>query len=341
MVKRVLLFAALSAFLVSCGSTPGPTHAPALVGIQTRPRDGMVMVYVPAGQFEMGMSDAQVDQALRECDEANGDCERESFKSEQPAHTVALDAFWIDQTEVTNMQFAAFLNEQGNQSEEVNEQFAEWLIDHRSYSSIYEHVEGQVFWLEPGQYGLIKRVGGVFRPKRGYGDYPVIEVSWYGAAAYCDWVGGRLPTEAEWEYAARGPGSRLYTWGDTFDGSRANYCDASCLERWRDTAHDDGYARWAPVGSYPDGASWCGALDMAGNVWEWVSDWYGDDYYARSPAKNPRGPATAGPYNCRVRRGGSWFGTWLNMRSTSRRGEVPSSLRVHWVGFRCVVPARP
>lgn len=300
------------------------------------------MVHVPAGQFEMGLSDAQVDQVLRACDEANGDCDRESFKDEQPAHTVALDAFWIDQTEVTNKQFAAFLNDQGNQSEEVTSaQFAEWLVDHSSYSSIYDQVEGEVYWLEPGQYGLIEQVGGEFQPKSGYADYPVIEVSWHGAAAYCEWVGRRLPTEAEWEYAARGPDSRLYTWGDTFDGSRANYCDASCPERWRDTAYDDGYARWGPVGSYSEGASWCGALDMAGNVWEWVGDWHSADYYARSPLENPQGPATAGPYNCRVRRGGSWFdGSW-QMRSTSRRGEFPSSLRVHWVGFRCAGSGQP
>jgi len=324
-------------------TTPEPTHLLALVETQTRPRDGMVMVYVPAGQFEMGMSDAQVDQALRECDEINDDCERGSFKDEQPAHSVALDAFWIDQTEVTNMQFAAFLNEQGNQSEEVtNAQFAEWLMGHSSYSSIYNQVEGQVYWLEPGQYGLIEQVGDEFQPKSGYADYPVIEVSWYGAAAYCDWIGGRLPTEAEWEYAARGPDSLLYPWGDTFDGSRLNYRDASFVFKpfGRDTAYDDGYARWSPVGTYPDGASWCGTLDMAGNVWEWVNDWYGDDYYARSPVENPQGPATAGPYNLRVRRGGSWYDYAWGV-TAYRRGEFPSSLRVHWVGFRCAVSANP
>ncbi len=322
-------------------ATPAPTGTPAPIETQTRPRDGMVMVYVPAGQFEMGMSDAQVDQALRACKAVNDDCEQEGFKDEQPAHTVALDTFWIDQTEVTNMQFAAFLNEQGNQSEEINSQFAEWLMGHSSYSSIYNQVEGKVYWLEPGLYGLIGQVGGEFRPKSGYADYPVIEVSWYGAAAYCDWVGGRLPTEAEWEYAARGPDSLMYPWGNTFDGTRLNHRDASFVFKpfGRDTAYDDGYARWAPVGTYPDGASWCGALDMAGNVWEWVDDWYGDDYYAHSPTANPQGPATAGPYNLRVRRGGSWYDSAWAV-AAYRRGEVPSSLRVHWVGFRCAVSAR-
>jgi formylglycine-generating enzyme required for sulfatase activity len=345
---RVLAVNALFACLIGCAPQPdeavptaptqGATQVPTLVETQIRPRDGMVMIYVPAGQFEMGLSEVQVDQALQACNEMNDDCGRDGFKDEQPAHTVALDAFWIDQTEVTNAQFAAFLNEQGNQSEQVNAEFAQWLIGHRSYSSIYSNVEGRVYWFEPGQYGLIEHVGGEFRPKSGYADYPVIEVSWHGAATYCDWISGRLPTEAEWEYSARGQEGRLYAWGDSFDGSRANYCDASCPKSWRDTTFDDGYPRWSPAGSYPRGASWCGALDMAGNVWEWVNDWYDGAYYARSPSHAPQGPESG---DLRVRRGGSWFDSWLQMRSTSRRGEVPSSLRVHWVGFRCAVSARP
>jgi len=363
MIEKVLAITVVLTFVVSCSSTPEPTaelntavkttpvypnvtseptHGFALVETRTRPRDGMVMVYVPAGQFAMGMSDAQVDQVLQLCNEVNDDCMRAGFEDEQPAHTVALEAFWIDQTEVTNKQFVAFLNEQGNQSEEVNAQFAEWLMDHNSYSSIYNQVEGQVYWLEPGQYGLMKQVGDEFQPTSDYADYPVIEVSWYGAAAYCDWIGGRLPTEAEWEYAARGPDNLLYPWGDTFDGSRLNYRDASFVFQafGRDPTYDDGYAQWAPVGTYPDGASWVGTLDMAGNVWEWVNDWYDDDYYARSPVENPQGPATAGPYNLRVRRGGSWYDSAWGI-TTYRRGEPPSSLRIHWVGFRCAVSAGP
>ena len=285
------------------GVTPAPPTAaprPARVlemgDTQTRIRDGMVMVYVPAGQFEMGSS------------------------QEQPVHTVALDVFWIDQTEVTNAQFTAFLNEQGNQ------------------------VEDGVAWLEPGAgrggivYGHIEEDDGVFRPQTGYKDYPVIEVSWYGAAAYCGWAGGRLPTEAEWEYAARGPQAWVYPWGNTFDGERTNYCDASCSYDWRDTNFDDGFAQWAPVGRYPDGASWCGALDMAGNVWEWVSDWWSEDYYAHSPTKNPQGPDSG---TIRIARGGSWFDEDWQVRASCRKGLTPSSYRMHWVGFRCVVPAQP
>jgi formylglycine-generating enzyme required for sulfatase activity len=216
---------------------PRSTQVPEPFDTRVRVRDGMALVYVPAGHFEMGSSHDE---------------------RAQPVHVVAVDAFWIDQTEVTNAMFTEFLNERGNQ------------------------VEEGVSWLEPGAghrgivYGHIKENDGLFLPQAGYEDYPVVEVSWYGAAAYCSWAGGRLPTEAEWEYAARGPESRDYPWGNTFDGRRANYCDVNCTYEWRDTSVDDGSAQWTAVGSYPDGASWCGALDMAGNVWEWVSDWWKD-----------------------------------------------------------------
>jgi formylglycine-generating enzyme required for sulfatase activity len=304
-------------------TVPGPTSEPELVDTKTRIRDGMLMVYVPADQFEMGSRDAHLDGAMQACAEIYGqgeDCQREDYKQEQPAHTVALDAFWIDRTEVTNAMFTAFLNEQGNQ------------------------VEEGVSWLEPGAghrgrvYGHIEENDGLFRVRASYKDYPVIEVSWYGAAAYCSWAGGRLPTEAEWEYAARGPQARVYPWGNTFDGGRANYCDVNCSYDWRDTNFDDGLAQWGPVGSYPGGASWCWALDMAGNVLEWVNDWWSEGYYARSPAENPQGP-NAG--TVRIGRGGSWFDPPWHTRASFRKGLSPSSYRMHWIGFRCVVPAQP
>jgi len=111
-----------------------------------------------------------------------------------------------------------------------------------------------------------------------YSDYPVIWVTRDQAAEYCSWVGGRLPTEAEWEYAARGPENLTFPWGNEFDPSRVNYCDASCAHGVVDPSCDDGYPETAPVGSFSSGVSWSGALDMAGNVREWVSDWFG--YYA-------------------------------------------------------------
>ncbi len=312
---------------VALGATPAPspgalqsTHAPDAGDTRIRTRDDMSMVYVPAGQFEMGMSDAQVDEVVRICRQTDDGCRREWFKSTQPAHTVTLDAFWIDQTEVTNAMFAAFLNEQGNQ------------------------VEDGVSWLEPGAghrgivYGHIREHDGVFQPETAYKDHPVIEVSWYGAEAYCAWVGGRLPSEAEWEYAARGPQSNLYPWGNAFEGGRANHCDVHCPYDWKDRDIDDGSAQWAPVRNYPDGVSWCGVLDMAGNVWEWVADWWSDDYDAHSPAHNPRGPDWG---TLRIARGGSWFDPRWQLSSPCRKALTPSSYRIHWVGFRCVIPAEP
>jgi serine/threonine-protein kinase len=257
------------------------------------------MVYVPEGRFKMGSDRQDL------CLEAS------------PAHEVSLDAFWIDQTEVTNSMFAIFLNDQGNQA------------------------ENGIKWLEPGAghrgivYGYIEDDDGVFITNKGYEHHPVIEVSWYGAAAYCSWVGGRLPTEAEWEFAARGPDGTQFPWGDTFDGERVNYCDKDCPESWRDKNFTDGAMRWTAVGSYPEGASWCGALDMAGNVWEWVNDWWSDRYYSNSPTDNPDGPDTG---TLRIARGGSWFDEGTHLNSSFRKGLKSSSARMHWVGFRCVTP---
>jgi formylglycine-generating enzyme required for sulfatase activity len=299
---------ALLVVLTTCGAQPAPTAAPPVTltpaqapespDNRIRNRDGMVLVYVPAGQFEMGS---------------------DLVERAQPAHTVSIDAFWIDRTEVTNAMFAAFLNDQGNQ------------------------VEDGVAWLEPGAghrgivYGHIDESDGVFSAEPGYKDHPVVEVSWYGAAAYCAWAGARLPTEAEWAYAARGPDARPYPWGDAYDESRANYCDVNCTYKWRDTRFDDGAAEWTAVGTYPDGASWCGALDMAGNIWEWVQDRWAEDYYARSPIDNPRGPESGTLY---VARGASWFdGPEANL--ASRAVLTPSSYRMHWVGVRCAVSAEP
>jgi formylglycine-generating enzyme required for sulfatase activity len=273
--------------------TSTPTR-PSLGDTWTRPTDGMAMVYVPAGEFDMGSTDDEVDHALQLCNRYIN-CARWWFEREQPMHTVALNGFWIDHTEVTNAQYRQ-------------------CVEARKCQVPIICGPGEPAYDDPSKT-----------------DHPVVCVHWNDAQAYCAWAGTRLPTEAEWEYAARGPEGRRYPWGETFDGMRLNFCDANCERRYADETADDGYTDTAPVGSYPAGASWCGALDMAGNVWEWAADWYADDYYGRSTPQNPTGPSS-GKY--RVLRGGSWDDVTYSLRGAYRYGFDPDSV---WLlaGFRC------
>jgi formylglycine-generating enzyme required for sulfatase activity len=169
----------------------------------------------------------------------------------------------------------------------------------------------------------------------------VVCVSWNDALEYCKWLSNKkgvnfkLPTEAQWEKVARGTNGRKYPWGNTApSGEKVNFSDKqSCLNEkfsWADKDVDDGYAYTAPVGSYPVGASPYGLLDMAGNVWEWCSDWYGSDYYKNAPKENPTGPKSG---THRVMRGGSWYVFARSLRCAFR-GRGRPSYRIGDVGFR-------
>ena len=202
-----------------------------------------------------------------------------SDRNQKPQHKVFLDAFWIDQTEVTNAQYQECVKDGACGSL----QESDYLTDAK------------------------------------YNDHPVIYLSWDEAQIFCTWAGKRLPTEAEWEKAARGDDGRTYPWGNTKPNSGLlNYLDNKKSS--------------TKVGSFPAGASPYGALDMAGNVWEWTADWYAPDYYKTSPNRNPTGPVEG---SRRIVRGGSWLSPIEIVIRTYFRKALNPETRNYTTGFRC------
>ncbi len=262
-----------------------------------RPSDKMKMMYVPAGEFWMGRRQGG------------------GLKDQYPLHKVQLDAYWIDRTEITNAMFAAFLNAN----------FAELSVVHdvvyrknEPLISLACRTPNCVVGAEHG-FDRILWKGSRFEVNPYYPEHPVVLVSWHGAQAYCQWAGARLPTEAEWEKAARGTDGRTYPWGEELDCSRANF---------------DGCVRnTTAVDSYPAGVSPYGVLDMAGNALEWVADWYAPDYYSRSPIDNPAGPAIG---KKRLVRGGAWRMYDPALRADSRMALNPNFMDTV-TGFRCAL----
>ena len=229
----------------------------------------MVIVYVPAGEFLMGSADS----------------DSLAYDNEKPQHKVYLDAFWIDKTEVTNVQYEKCV-----------------------------------------QAGTCKASRYASDSKYNAYNQPVVGVDWSQAQAHCQWTGRQLPTEAQWEKAARGAQAdgRIYPWGN-----QTATCDYAVMD---EGGYGCGKGTTWPVGSKPQGTSPYGALDMAGNAWEWVADWYGDKYYASSPSRNPPG-LSSGTY--RIIRGGSFDFVAHRLRGAYRRWFDPA-LSGPYRGFRCV-----
>jgi sulfatase modifying factor 1 len=212
---------------------------------------------------------------------------------EAPKHRVLLDAFSIGKYEITNRQYRLFVKATGHRPP-TNEdpKYNLWRGD-----TLLEGVE----------------------------ELPVVNVDWNDAIAYCKWAGGRLPTEAEWEKAARGTDGRTYPWGnEPVTGNRSNFSIEN-ITFW------DGPATLAKKDQYDYGKSPYGAYEMAGNVWEWVQDWYDEGYYKNSPAKNPNGPASG---TARVIRGGGWNSNPETVRSANRSKHNPTETRIY-IGIRC------
>lgn len=208
-------------------------------------------------------------------------------EDEQPVHRVQLDAFYMDKFEVTTSRYATFLA-------------ATQLASPRHWNEVHLSRDG---------------------------DRPVVGVTWFMADNYCRWAGKRLPTEAEWEKAARGTDGRAYPWGNEEPtAGRGNFGKP----RWA------GYDTLTPVGTFKAGNSPYGISDMAGNAWEWVSDWYAATYYQRSPAKNPTGPSHG---ESRGFRGGGWNYEGVLARSADRNRDDPTA-GISAYGFRCAKDAK-
>jgi formylglycine-generating enzyme required for sulfatase activity len=223
----------------------------------------------------------------------SGPAEKSADADERPAHRVTLKAFYIDRFEVTEAQYRRFLAETRGSHR----------LCERNEPPSKEHTPSRETWTETD---------------RGTAQMPVVGVDWFDAFSYCAWAGKRLPSEAEWEKAARGTEEWTYPWGDRFEKGRAN--------SW-----EQGRKLRLPVGTFESGASPFGAEDMAGNVWEWVSDWYAPKWYLDSPKEDPAGPASG---SFRAVRGGSCLSDLRGVRTTVRDGNDPAG-RYSNFGFRC------
>ena len=260
----------------------------------SKKRSNSPMTRVPVGAFKMGSSFVENKRHLKKCLNYDKSCELWWFNDEYPDRLIFLDSYWIDIYEVTNEKYLEFVLATGHR----------FALDETCDS---DKCRDGNLWQ-----------GASFPPR--IERQPVTQVSWSDADAYCRWRGKRLPSEAEWEKAARGPSGNIYPWGSGSPKNRATYG-----RKWR------GVFTMTDVGAYSRGVSLYGLHDMAGNVWEWVDDWYDLKYYSWRRKKNPRGPAEG---KFKVVRGGSWVNYPDSLRSSFRRWSQPE-VRFNDTGFRC------
>ncbi len=294
----VLATTACLALALGCQRRPPADPAPPA---PPQPVDGMV--YLPGGTFRMGN-------------------DLSSYPDQRPAHDVTLRPFWMDVHTVTNRRFARFVEATGYVT----------TAERQGWSRVFDRPSGQWVRLEEADW---RHPVGPAGPLAGdEDDKPVVHVSWHDAAAYASWAGKRLPTEAQWEYAARaGLRDADYPWGRSElveQRYQANY-----WQGWfpREDLAADGYSGVAPVGSFPPNRF--GLYDMSGNVWQWCADWYGEEAYRLGPAVDPSGP---GEGTFRVLRGGSWLSAENNGGAYRVwvRSKRPPDVCYQDVGFRCV-----
>lgn len=355
-IKRLFLFAAIMLTFV-LQPQPAAVYAANHGRIHVnnaetnQPADGPHgMVWIEGGNFMMGV-----------------DSDAEARPDESPAHQVHVDGFWMDITEVTNAEFAAFVKATGYITtaeikpdwEEIKKQLppgtpkppdsifvpGSLVFDPPNYPVALDNIGQWWAWVHGANW---KQPLGPGSTIAGKDDYPVVQVSWDDAVAYCTWAGKRLPTEAEWEYAARGGvAGNKYPWGNDKDYAKhANTWNGHFPDK---NTKDDGYELQAPVKSFP--ANGYGLYDMAGNVWEWCSDWYRYDYYKECAAQkivsNPAGPPDS--YDPeeptipkRVNRGGSFLcnDSYCSSYRVSARMKTSQDTGLEHCGFRCVMTSQ-
>lgn len=285
----------IGSLLIACKKEDSPVaetaKSPVNGDVRTDQR-GMTQVWISPGSFLMGTSDSSAAELITHRPPS---WVVNELPSEEPQHEVRLTVgYWIDKYEVTNDAFQAFTRDSG-----------------------YYRLQ---YWSQNGKLWLATKSAANLPVTTGneVSTHPRVNITWYEAEAYAAWRGGRLPTEAEWEFAARGPASLVYPWGNTFETLNANLIDKNSL---------------TPVGSYPNGASWVGVHDLAGNAMEWVQDWLDVDYYKQKVRDDPQGPTTG---SVKIEKGGWWGSNQFVGRSAYRHYEDPPTYGDQHIGFRIV-----